>query len=60
MVNNLYEKFTVKIKLPYTVDITVGSEVKLLSPSAVVYGDYQNKLSVTAEGIESVSQKGKV
>ena len=59
-ISNLYEKVTIKVKLPHTVDVAIGTEVIPINATAVVYGDYQNKLSITAEGLVSAEiQRGK-
>lgn len=50
-ITNLYEKLVIKIRYPHTVDVTVGTEVTPINATATVYGDYSNKLSVTAEGL---------
>lgn len=51
MVSNLFEKVLVKVKLPHTVDVSIGTEVALVNATATVYGDYRNKLSITAERV---------
>lgn len=56
---NLYEKFTVKVKYPHTVSVSPGDEVTLTNAVATVYGDYQNQLSVTAEGLEVIKHTAK-
>lgn len=62
VVSNLYEKLIVKIKLPHTVaNVAIGDEVVPINATATVYGDYRNKLSITAEGLVSTeSQKASV
>ena len=57
VVNNLYEKIVIKVKLPHTVDVTIGTEVTPINATAVGYGDYQNKLSITADGLKITRQK---
>lgn len=57
VVNNLYEKIVIKVKLPHTVDVAIGTEVVPANATAVVYGDYQNKLSITADGLKITRQK---
>ncbi len=52
--SNIYEKVTVKVKYPHTVSVALGDEVTLINGVAVVYGDYQNQLSITADGLEAV------
>lgn len=51
--SNVYEKVSVKVKYPHTVSVTPGDEVTLINAVATVYGDYQNQLSITAEGVEA-------
>lgn len=51
---NLYEKLTVKVRLPNTVNVNVGDTVTFRNATANVYGDYSNLLSVEAEAIDVV------
>lgn len=51
---NLYEKLTVKVKLPNKVNVNVGDTVAFHNATANVYGDYNNLLSVEAEAIDVV------
>ena len=53
-VNNLYEKFTVKVPKDKNVSVPMNSEIRLINPNANVYGDYRNQLSVTADGLQVV------
>ncbi len=55
IVSNVYEKLTVKIPLNLT-DIPMNAEVRLINPKAVVYGEFRNMLSVTAENIEVITK----
>ena len=55
VVTNLYEKLTVKIPAKLT-NIPMNVEVRLVNPEAVVYGEYRNALSITAENIEIVGK----
>lgn len=60
--SNLYEKITVKVKEPNSVNVAIGDFVEVINGSATVYGDYNNKLSVTADGLTVVkagTTKGK-
>lgn len=50
-VNNLYEKFIVKVPKDKLSDIPMNAEVRLVNPRANVYGDFRNQLSVTADGL---------
>lgn len=53
VVNNLFEKITVKI--PKKLDsIPIKSKVRLVNPEAVVYGEFRNQLSITADDIEVI------
>lgn len=58
-INNLFEKMSVKIKYPNTVNVSVGDEVTLVNPVGTVYGDYSNKLSISAEGVEAIKHANK-
>lgn len=53
-VNNLYEKLSVKIAK--SIDVPMNVEVRLVNPTAVVYGEYRNNLSVKAEDIQVVTK----
>lgn len=55
VVSNLYEKLTVKIPAKLT-NVPINAEVKLINPEAVVYGEYRNNLSITADNIEIVGK----
>lgn len=50
VVNNMYEKLTVKI--PKEIDVPINAKVCLVNPVANIYGEYRNQLSVTADDIE--------
>lgn len=53
VVTNLFEKLTVKI--PKQLDnIPLKSKVRLVNPEAVVYGEFRNQLSITADDIEVI------
>lgn len=52
-VTNLYEKLSFKIKKD--VKIPVNARVIPVNPVAVVYGDYRNQLSVTADDIKVIA-----
>lgn len=54
IVSNLYEKLTVKV--PAKIDVPMNVEVRLVNPEAVVYGEYRNSLSITADSIEVVGK----
>ena len=53
--NNLYEKLTVKIPAKLN-NLPMNAEVRLVNPEAIVYGEYRNQLSITAENIEVVGK----
>lgn len=55
VVSNLYEKLTVKIPAKLN-NVPMNAEVRLINPQAVVYGDYRNQLSITAENIEIIGK----
>lgn len=55
VISNLYEKLIIKIPTKVT-DLPMNTEVKLVAPEAIVYGEYRNMLSITAEGIEVVGK----
>lgn len=55
VVSNVYEKLVVKVPEKYK-DIPLNVEVRLVNPKAVVYGDFRNMLSITAESIEIVNK----
>ncbi len=54
VVSNIYEKMTVKI--PKDIDVPMNAHVRLINPSAKVYGQYRNQLAVTADDIEVISK----
>lgn len=53
--NNLYEKLSVKIPAKLN-NVPMNTEVRLINPEAVVYGEYRNALSITADNIEIVGK----
>ena len=53
-INNLYEKFYVKV--PQVLNVPVNAEVKLKNVEATVYGEFRNQLSVIAEFVEVVGK----
>lgn len=55
VVNNLYEKLSVKIPAKLT-NVPMNTAVRLVNPEAVVYGEYRNALSITADNIEIVGK----
>ena len=55
IVSNLYEKLTIKIPAKLS-NVPMNAEVRLVNPEAVVYGEYRNALSITADNIEIVGK----
>lgn len=55
IVSNLYEKLTIKIPAKLS-NVPMNAEVRLIEPEAVVYGEYRNALSITADNIEIVGK----
>lgn len=55
VINNLYEKLSVKIPAKLS-NLPMNTIVRLIKPEAVIYGEYRNALSITAESIEIVSK----
>ena len=54
VINNLYEKLIIKVPMQITVPMNV--EVRPINAKATVYGDYRDRISVTAENIEVVNK----
>ena len=54
VVNNMYEKLTVK--LPKEMDVPMNVEVKLINPEASIYGEYRNQRAIVAEDVQVVSK----
>ncbi len=53
-VTNIYEKLTVKV--PKRLNVPLNAEVRLVNPEAVIYGEYRNALSITADNIEVIGK----
>lgn len=49
-VNNMYEKLIIKI--PKEINVPMNSKIRLINPTANIYGEYRNQLSVVAEDVE--------
>lgn len=49
-VSNVYEKLTIKI--PKEINVPMNSKIRLINPTANIYGEYRNQLSVVAEDVE--------
>lgn len=54
IINNLFEKFMVKI--PKSVSIPMNSKVRLIEAEGRIFGDFREKLSVTAENVEVIGK----
>lgn len=54
---NLYEKLTVKV--PGEIKIPVGTDVTLINPTATIWGEFRNQLSVKADDIVPANKGGK-
>ena len=52
-ISNLFEKVTVKVPNK-SLELALGTEVELIAPKCVVYGEYRNQLSITADDIKVV------
>ena len=55
VISNIYEKLTVKVP-KMGLGFPLNTEVKLVNAEAMVYGEYRNQLSVTAENVEVVGK----
>ncbi len=53
-VTNLFEKLTIKV--PSKISVPISSQIEVINATAVVYGNYHDQLSVTAESIKVVSK----
>ena len=54
IISNIYEKLVFKVNK--NIDIPMGVEIRPLDVKATVYGEYRNKLSITAGDIEVVDK----
>lgn len=54
VISNLYEKLTIKI--PKKLTLPMNAEVRLINAEAVIYGEFRNQLSITAEDIEVIGK----
>lgn len=52
-ITNIYEKFTVKVRK--NIDVPVEAIVAIVNGVGVVYGDYRNQLSVTADDVKVIA-----
>ena len=55
VISNIYEKLTVKVP-KMGLGFPLNTEVRLVNAEAMVYGEYRNQLSVTAENVEVVGK----
>lgn len=53
-ITNLYEKLNIKV--PKIITVPMNAEVRLVNAVGKVYGDYHNRLSLSAEDIEIVGK----
>lgn len=53
VISNLYEKLIIKVA-QVGLRFPLNTEVRLINAEAIVYGEYRNQLSITAENIEVV------
>lgn len=58
-ISNRYAQLTVKVR-KVGLSIPVDTIVELVNPTAKVWGDYRNKLSITADDVRPVAAAGKV
>ncbi len=59
-INNLFEKFDVKITSPNTVNVAIGDEVIVPADAmGSIYGDFGDKLSIKASGLMKKAEKTK-
>jgi hypothetical protein len=56
-VTNLYEKLIIKV--PHDISLPIGTKIELRGVEAKIYGDYHNKLSITAESVTVANRKEK-
>ena len=52
-ISNLFEKLNIKVP-GKTLELAPGTLVGLVSPKCVIYGDYRNQLSVTADDVKAI------
>lgn len=52
-ISNLYEKMNIKVP-GKTLDFSPGTQVELVNPSGVIFGDYRNQLSIRAEDVKVI------
>ncbi len=55
-VSNIFEKFNVKVP-GKELTLAPGTVVSLVNPRGVVYGEFRNNLSVTADDVQPVQSK---
>lgn len=55
--SNLYERLIIKV--PHDVSLPIGVRLQLHDVEAKIYGDYHNKLSITAKSVTVANGKEK-
>lgn len=58
LITNKYAQLAVKIPGKMGLSIPVDTVVELVNPTAKVWGDYRNQLSITAEDVRPVAAAG--
>ena len=53
-ISNLFEKLMFKV--PAKIDVPLQAEIIPVNPVAKVYGEFQNKLSITADDVQVVGK----
>ena len=54
VISNIYEKLTIKVQKK--LELPMNAEVRLINAEAVIYGEFRNQLSITAEDIEVIGK----
>lgn len=55
VISNIYEKLAIKVPKP-GLTFPMNTEVQLVNAEAVIYGEYRNQLSITAEDIKVIGK----
>lgn len=58
-ISNIGDTYKVKVVGKHLKKIDSSSEVKLINPSGIVYGEFRNQLSVSAEDITFITEDTK-
>mgnify|MGYP000027202843 FL=1 len=53
-ISNKYEQMVVKVR-KLGLNIPIGSSIELINPVGVVYGEYHNRLSLTADDVKVIA-----